>query len=128
TGSKSIAVKDVIVPQTHVVTIRDLKRGTASGSELHAGNPMYRMPRSSLALFSLSSVVVGLAERAVAELVDYTRERRSRGLRVADFEPHQRSAAEAAAQAETAALVGEQTIERNLRLLEDRAELTPEHV
>jgi len=128
TGSKSIAVKDVGVPETHVVRMHDLKRGTAPGAAVHPSNPMFRAPRNMLAVFSLSSVVVGLAERAVAELVDHTRERRSRGLRVADFESQQLMVAEAAAQAETAALVGEQTIERNLRLLEDRAELTPEDV
>lgn len=128
TGSKSIAVKDVFIPETHVVTMHDLKRGTAPGAAVHAGNPMFRVPRNMLAVFSLSSVVVGLAERAVAELVDHTRERRSRGLRVADFESQQLMVAEAAAQAETAALIGENTIERNLQLIESGAELTPEHV
>lgn len=128
TGSKSIAVKDVFIPETHVVTMHDLKRGTAPGAAVHPGNPMFRVPRNMLAVFSLSSVVVGLAERAVAELVDHTRERRSRGLRVADFESQQLMVAEAAAQAETAALIGENTIERNLQLIESGTELTPEHV
>ncbi len=128
TGSKSIAVKDVFIPETHAVTMHDLKRGTGPGRAVHPDNPMFRVPRNMLAVFSLSSVVVGLAERAVAELVDHTRERRSRGLRVADFESQQLMVAEAAAQAETAALVGEHTIERNLRLIESGAELTPEHV
>jgi 3-hydroxy-9,10-secoandrosta-1,3,5(10)-triene-9,17-dione monooxygenase len=121
-------VKDVFIPEAHTVTMHDLKRGTAPGAAVHADNPMFRVPRNMLAVFSLSSVVVGLAERAVAELVDHTRERRSRGLRVADFESQQLMVAEAAAQAETAALVGENTIERNLRLVESGAELTPEHV
>jgi len=128
TGSKSIVVKDVFIPEAHTVTLHDLKRGTAPGAAVHANNPMFRMPRNCLALFSLSSVVVGLAERAVAELVDYTRERRSRGLRVADFESQQIMVAEAAVQAETAALIGERSIERNMRLAEDDAEFTAEQV
>jgi alkylation response protein AidB-like acyl-CoA dehydrogenase len=128
TGSKSIAVKDVIVPEAHTVLMGELKRGTAPGAKVHAGNPLYRMPRNFLAVFSLSSVVVGLAERAVAELVDHTRERRSRGLRVADIEAQQLMVAEAAAKAETAALVGEHTIDRNIRLVEDGAEITAEQV
>ena len=85
-----------------------------------AGNPLYRTPRNLLALFSLSSVVVGLAERAVAEFVDFTRERRSRGLRVADLEAVQLMVAEAAAQAEAAALIGEHTIDRNIGMVESR--------
>jgi 3-hydroxy-9,10-secoandrosta-1,3,5(10)-triene-9,17-dione monooxygenase len=128
TGSKSIAVKDVFIPEAHTVSLHDLKHGTAPGAQVHANNPMYRMPRNMLAVFSLSSVVVGLAERAVAELVDYTRERRSRGLRVADIEAQQLMVAEAAAQAETAALVGEHTIERNLRTVEAGDEITAEQV
>src|SRR5882757_1565798 len=123
TGSKSIAVKDVIVPATHSVSLHELKTGTAPGAAVHPGNPLYRTPRNLLALFSLSSVVVGLAERAVAEFVDFTRERRSRGLRVADLEAVQLMVAEAAAQAETAALIGEHAIERNTALVEARLEI-----
>ena len=118
TGSKSIVVKDVMVPAARAVSMHHLKRGTAPGAKVHAGNPLYRTPRHLLALFSLSSVIVGLAERAVAELVEYNRERRSRGLRVADIEAVQLMVAEASAQAETAALVGEHTIDRNIRLVE----------
>jgi alkylation response protein AidB-like acyl-CoA dehydrogenase len=128
TGSKSIAVKDVMVPAARAVSMHHLKRGTAPGARVHAGNPLYRTPRHLLALFSLSSVIVGLAERAVAELVEYNRERRSRDLRVADIEAVQLMVAEASAQAETAALVGEHTIDRNIRLVESGQEITAEHV
>jgi 3-hydroxy-9,10-secoandrosta-1,3,5(10)-triene-9,17-dione monooxygenase len=128
TGSKSVVVKDVMVPSSHTVTMHDLKRGTAPGAAIHAGNPLYRSPRNMLALFSLSSVVVGLAERAVAEFVGITRERRSRGVRVADLEAMQLMVAEAAAQAETAAMLGEQTIERNTAMIEKREKIKAEHV
>jgi len=128
TGSKSIVVKDAHVPATHSVSLHELKTGTAPGAAIHADNPLYRTPRSLLALFSLSSVVVGLAERAVAEFVEFTRERRSRGLRVADLEATQLMVAEAAAKAETAALLGEHTIERNITLVESRQEISAEHV
>ena len=70
TGSKSVVVKDVIVPATRSVSLHELKTGTAPGAAVHPDNPLYRTPRNLLALFSLSSVVVGLAERAVAEFVD----------------------------------------------------------
>jgi 3-hydroxy-9,10-secoandrosta-1,3,5(10)-triene-9,17-dione monooxygenase len=128
TGSKSIAVKDVMVPATHSVSLHELKRGIAPGASVHAGNPLYRTPRNLLALFSLSSAVVGLAERAVTEFVEFTRERRSRGLRVADLEAVQLMVSEAAAQAETAALIGEHTIERNTAMVEARHEISAEQV
>jgi 3-hydroxy-9,10-secoandrosta-1,3,5(10)-triene-9,17-dione monooxygenase len=121
TGSKSILLKDVVVPGSHSVSIHDLKHGTAPGAKVHAGNSLYRTPRQMMALFSLSSVIVGLAERAVSEFLTFTRERRSRGLRVADFEHIQLMVAEATAQAETAALVGETTIDRNIKLMESGA-------
>jgi alkylation response protein AidB-like acyl-CoA dehydrogenase len=128
TGSKSIVVKDVTVPATHSVSLHELKTGTAPGAAVHAGNPLYRTPRNLLALFSLSSVVVGLAERAVTEFVEFTRERRSRGLRVADLEAVQLMVAEAAAQAETAALLGEYTIDRNIAVVDSRQAIDAEQV
>ena len=69
-----------------------------------------------------------MAERAVAEFAEFTRERRSRGVRVADMEAVQLMVAEAAAQAETAALIGEHTIDRNIALVESRQEIKAEHV
>ena len=128
TGSKSLVVKDALVPAARAVTLHDLKRGTAPGAAVHPNHSLYRSPRNLLALFSLSSVVVGLAERAVAELIEFTRERRSRGVRVADIEAVQLMVSEAASQAEAAALIGEHTIERSTALVEARQEITAEQV
>ena len=128
TGSKSVVVKDVMVPAARAVTIHDLKRGTAPGAAVHPNNALYRTPCNLLALFRLSSVVVGLAERAVAELIEFTRERRSRGLRVADIEAVQLMVSEAAAEAEAGALMGEHTIDTNIRMVEARQEITAEQV
>ena len=128
TGSKSIAVRDLAVPAAWSVSIRELKTGTAPGAAVHGENPLYRTPRNLLALFSLSSVNVGLAERAVAEFVEFTRARQSRGVQVANLETMQLMVAEAAAQAETAALIGEHTIDRNIALVESRQEIKAEQV
>ena len=128
TGSKSVTVKDSFVAATHSVSLHELKAGSAPGAAVHRDNPLYRTPRSLLASFSLSSVNVGLAERAVEEFTAFTRERRSRGLRVADLESSQLAVAEAAAQAETAAMVVEQTIDRNIRSVESGEEITAEQV
>jgi alkylation response protein AidB-like acyl-CoA dehydrogenase len=128
TGSKSVVVKDLAVPAERSVSIHDLKNGTAPGAAVHADNPLYRTPRNLLALFSLSTVNVGLAERAVVEFVDITRARSSRGVRVADLEAMQLVVAETSAQAETAALIGEQTIGRAIELVESRQPVGAEDV
>lgn len=128
TGSKSVVVKDAAVPAHRSVSMRELKAGTAPGAAVHSGNPLCRTPRNLMALFSLCSPLVGLAERAVGEFVAITRERRSRGLRVADLEAVQLMVAEASAQAEAAALVGENTIDRNTGMVEAGQAITAEHL
>jgi alkylation response protein AidB-like acyl-CoA dehydrogenase len=128
TGSKSVLVKDVAVADTHSVTLHDLKAGTTPGAKVHPGNPMFRTPRSMVSSFSLSSVNVGLAERAVEDFAAISRERRSRGLRVADFEAVQIAVAEAAARADVAAMLVEQTIDRNTQLVEAGAKIGVEQV
>jgi 3-hydroxy-9,10-secoandrosta-1,3,5(10)-triene-9,17-dione monooxygenase len=124
TGSKSLTVKDVMIPAARGVSLRDLRRGTAPGGKVHAHNPLYRTPRHMMALFSLSSVVVGLAERAVDDLCEFNRERRSRGQRIADLESIQLMVAEASAQADAAAVLSERSIEDNIRLVESGQEIS----
>jgi alkylation response protein AidB-like acyl-CoA dehydrogenase len=81
TGSKSVVLRNVSVPDYRSVSLHELKTGTGPGAAVHRDNALYRTPRSLLASFSLSSVNVGLAERAVAEFTDITRNRQSRGVR-----------------------------------------------
>jgi alkylation response protein AidB-like acyl-CoA dehydrogenase len=128
TGSKSVAVKNLLVPADRSVGIHELKTGTAPGAAVHADNSLYRTPRNMLALFSLSTVNVGLAERAVAEFVEFTRARQSRGVRVAGLEAMQLMVAEASVQADTAALIGEHTIGRATTLAESRQPITADDV
>jgi resorcinol 4-hydroxylase (FADH2) len=128
TGSKSILVKNILVPVERSVSLHELKTGTAPGGAVHRDHSLYRSPRSLFSSFSLSSVCVGLAERAVEEFATITRDRRSRGVRVADLEAIQLSFAEASAQAETAAMLVERTIERNVALVQSGRAITAEHV
>jgi 3-hydroxy-9,10-secoandrosta-1,3,5(10)-triene-9,17-dione monooxygenase len=114
TGSKSIAVKGVFVPEHRSVTNHDIKAGRVPGAALHPDYQLCRSPRSLFSVFSLSSVVVGLAERAAQEFVDQAGRRQSRGQRVADIEAIQLTVAQATAQVETAALLAETTIDRNI--------------
>ena len=128
TGSKSIVVKNLTVPDARGVTLHELKRGVAPGAAVHRDNPLYRTPRNLLATFSLSSVNVGLAERALAEFVDVSRNRQSRGVRVADLETVQLKIAEVGAQVESAVTLVEQTIDRSIALVETREEISAEQV
>lgn len=128
TGSKSVVLKDVTVPDARSVSLHELKTGTAPGAAVHRDNALYRSPRSLLASFSLSSVNVGLAERAVAEFEDITRNRKSRGVRVAELESVQLKLAEAATQIESATMLIEQTIDRNTEAVEAGRQITAEQV
>lgn len=128
TGSKSVIVKDVTVADSHSVTLHDLKSGQTPGAALHRDNPLYNTPRSALASFSLTSVNVGLAERAVEEFTAISRDRRSRGQKVADFEAVQIAVADAAAKTDTAAMLVEQTIDRNTRSMETGEGISIEQV
>ena len=101
-------------PATHSVSLHELKAGTAPGATVHRDNPLYRTPRKP----------------ACAVLAEFGRRRpcRAGGRGICRLHPRaavarpprrrsgsvQLMVAEAAAQAETAALVGEHTIERNI--------------
>jgi alkylation response protein AidB-like acyl-CoA dehydrogenase len=128
TGSKSVVVADAFVPVVRTLTPYEMKAGTAPGAALHRGFPLYGAPRSLFSVFSLSSVVVGLAERAVTDFVAHTRERMSRGTRMAELESVQLTMAGASARAETAVLVVESTCARNVAMLAAGEEITTEHV
>jgi 3-hydroxy-9,10-secoandrosta-1,3,5(10)-triene-9,17-dione monooxygenase len=112
TGSKTVMLRDVVVPAAHSLTPREMKAGTAPGAALHQGYPLYGAPRSLFSTFSLSSVPVGLAERAVEEFVAATRSRVSRGTRMAEVESMQVTVAEASARVEAAVAMVEATCAR----------------
>ena len=128
TGSKSVVLKNVAVPDYRSISMHELKTGTGPGAAVHRDNALYRTPRGLLASFSLSSVCVGLAERAIAEFEDITRNRLSRGVRVAELEAVQLKLAEASVQTETIAALIEQTIDRNIEAVESGREITAEQV
>ena len=128
TGSRSVVFSETFVPAAHTLTPYDMKSGKVPGAALHPGYPLYGAPRSLFSTFSLASVPVGLAERAVEDFVSLTRERLSRGTRVAELETMQLTVAEAAARAETAAMLVENTCARNHAALVAGEDLTMERV
>lgn len=68
TGSHSIAVSDVFVPEHRSISIPDTVDGQAPGRALHAG-PLFRVPYYAFLVTSLASPAPGIAEGALEALI-----------------------------------------------------------
>lgn len=68
TGSHSIVVKDVFVPEHRTLSIPDTVNGEAPGREIHA-SPLFRVPYYAFLVTSLASPAPGIAEGALEALV-----------------------------------------------------------
>ncbi len=110
TGSKNIIVHDAFVPAHRVLLFADARAGRSSGAQNHQ-NPLYRLPLLVLGASMLSSTAVGAAKGALADYLEMTTGRRTRGalagggLAMAEFATVQLRYAEAAAAAEAAELI-----------------------
>jgi 3-hydroxy-9,10-secoandrosta-1,3,5(10)-triene-9,17-dione monooxygenase len=106
TGSCSLQLTDVFVPEHRTVLLRDLMDGTTPGSEALPEYPLLRAPRGYLVPFSLPPVMFTLARRALALVPDTLRTRISRGVKeVALSEVVQLRLGEAAAAIDAAVLI-----------------------
>jgi 3-hydroxy-9,10-secoandrosta-1,3,5(10)-triene-9,17-dione monooxygenase len=74
TGSKSIAVDDVFVPNERVLRNSDVMAGKTPGGSLHA-NPLYRLSVWPLFGFSIIAPVTGIARGAFDYMVSEFRSR-----------------------------------------------------
>lgn len=126
TGSKSLVGREVFVPAHRAVPQDLLRAGNPPGAAVHPDFALARAPRSFFSAFTLPSVLVGLARRAVDVYAEGMKARMSRGVRLADVESIQLRVAEAAAEADTARLVLRSTCERNVAILESSADITLE--
>ena len=110
TGSKDIIVRDVFVPEHRVLRFADTRAGHSAGAHYHQ-NPLYRLPLLILGASMLASTAVGAAKGALADYLEMTRPRATRGalagggLRMAEFATVQLRYAEASAAAEAAELI-----------------------
>jgi len=128
TGSKTLRLRDALVPERRSVAHEDLREARAPGRRVNHDDPLYRAPRSLFASFTLVAVLVGLAQRAVDLFVERTAGRVSRGIRLAELDSTQLNVAEAAADADAAALFVEATCGKNLRLVAAGESITVEHL
>jgi len=110
TGSKNIIVRDAFVPEHRVLRFADARAGRAAGPHHHQ-NPLYRLPLLVLGASMLASTAVGAAKGAVADYLEMTTGRKTRGalagggLAMAEFATVQLRFAEASAAAEAAELI-----------------------
>jgi 3-hydroxy-9,10-secoandrosta-1,3,5(10)-triene-9,17-dione monooxygenase len=106
TGSCSLLLNDVFIPDHRTILLRDLLNGTTPGAEILPDYPLLRAPRGYLVPFSLPPVMFTLARRALHLASQTLRTRISRGTQnVAASEVVQMRLAEAAAAIDAAVLI-----------------------
>ena len=105
TGSRSLLLRDVFVPEHRCVLLDDLLAGTPPGALVHPDYKLLRAPRGLLVNYSLPPVSIALGRRALVVAIDRLRGRISRGVtRMAASEFVQVAVGEAAAAIDAATL------------------------
>src|SRR6516165_8509824 len=106
TGSKSLVLHDIFIPEHRCVMVSDLFAGTPPGALVHPEYPVLRAPRGFLVSYSLPPVAVALGLRALDIACATLATRVSRGVtRVAESEVVQMAIGEAAAAIDAATLL-----------------------
>jgi alkylation response protein AidB-like acyl-CoA dehydrogenase len=106
TGSKSLVLHDVFVPEHRVVMVSDLFAGTPPGALVHPDYPVLRAPRGFLVSYSLPPVAVALGRIALDIACGTLASRVSRGVtKVAESEVVQMAVGEAAAAIDVATML-----------------------
>ncbi len=106
TGSKSLVLRDVFIPEHRSVMVSDLFAGTPPGALVHPDYPVLRAPRGFLVSYSLPPVAIALGRRALDLACRSLAGRVSRGVtRVAESEIVQMTLGEAAAAIDAATLL-----------------------
>ena len=106
TGSKSLVLRDVFVPEHRSVMVSDLFAGTPPGALVHPDYPVLRAPRGFLVSYSLPPVAIALGRRALDIACAALARRVSRGVtKVAESEVVQMALGEAAAAIDVATML-----------------------
>ena len=100
-GSNHISLQDEFVPNHRVILRTDQRAGTAPGTSSH-DDKIYATPYLSVPPSVLASVVVGAAEGALEEYIEFTKARKQQGNPVAERESIQLRIAEASAEIDLA--------------------------
>jgi 3-hydroxy-9,10-secoandrosta-1,3,5(10)-triene-9,17-dione monooxygenase len=106
TGSKSLVLHDVFIPEHRCVMVSDLFAGTPPGALVHPDYPVLRAPRGFLVSYSLPPVAIALGRRALDIACAVLSGRVSRGVtKLADSEVVQVAIGEAAAAIDVATML-----------------------
>ena len=118
TGSRSLRLGNVFIPEHRCVMLSDLLAGTPPGAAVHPDYPLLRAPRGLLVNYSLPPVAIALGRKALAVALASLQGRVSRGVtRMAASEYVQITVAEAAAAIDAASLTmwhGRQSAEQRV--------------
>jgi 3-hydroxy-9,10-secoandrosta-1,3,5(10)-triene-9,17-dione monooxygenase len=105
TGSRSLLLRDVFVPEHRCVLLADLLAGEVPGAAVHPDYPLVGAPRGLMVNYSLPPVVIALGRRALEIAIASLRGQVSRGVtKLAASEFVQMTVAEAAAAIDAATL------------------------
>jgi 3-hydroxy-9,10-secoandrosta-1,3,5(10)-triene-9,17-dione monooxygenase len=106
TGSKSLVLHDIFIPEHRCVMVSDLFAGTPPGAMVHPEYPVLRAPRGFLVSYSLPPVVIALGRRALDIACAALASRVSRGVtKLAESEVVQMAIGEAAAAIDVATML-----------------------
>jgi alkylation response protein AidB-like acyl-CoA dehydrogenase len=106
TGSKTLVLDEVFVPEHRAVRTADIEARTAPGLALHPRFVQLRVPRAGIAGLTHVSATVGIAQGAVDQFMELARgHRRARAGELAASEAVQLKLAESAAEAFAARLL-----------------------
>ena len=106
TGSKSLLLNDVFVPEHRHVMVADLFAGTPPGAAVHPDYPVVRAPRGYLVSYSLPPVAIAIANKALETVCRDLSTRISRGVnKMSESEVVQMAIGEAAAAIDSATLL-----------------------
>jgi alkylation response protein AidB-like acyl-CoA dehydrogenase len=106
TGSKSLRLDDVFVPEHRAVMVADLFAGTPPGALVHPDYPVLRAPRGFLVSYSLPPVCIALGRKGLEVACARLARRVSRGVtKLANSEVVQMAVGEAAAAIDAATML-----------------------
>ena len=85
TGSKSFQVANAFIPEHRVLDGKLANKGAGPGTSVNTAL-VYRIPRGSgITTAGFTALTVGMAKGVLQEWIEYTRDRKSRGVSVADL-------------------------------------------
>lgn len=132
TGSKSLTLNDVFVPEYRTLTFPDATTGRTPGGRFYKGIGLFNIPLLMGVPFCLASTAVGAAKGALSSYLDHMGSRVTRGAvaggnnKIAEFPTIQLRVAEAAASIDAAREIMLRDIARAQDLAQRREDGTVE--